>query len=456
MVAPVLCVWLLPVLAACGVATLDPTPTPAPATHTPVVAATPTPDTELFRDGGAAIIQRAFDRLLDEYIEPLDSSRILDGAWTLLAQRAAEESLDVPEKPGFSDDRIADFELFRTAYASIASQSTDPTQLRYAAIRGMTEALQDCHTFFLSPVANDTLVGQREGNGVVGIGVELAGVPPLVTEVITAGPADRAGVRVGDLLVAVDDVDISGGGPAAAFERINGAENTKVTITMERPDEPAPIDITITRENVNPPNIETRIIDETIGYLRVRNFVDGGIAVQLRQTLDAFETQGVTSWIIDMRGNPGGRLDTDAISLFVPDGVIVRDRNRAGELHEDLATGRVLTTIRPAVVLTNNRTGSVAEVFVAALKEYGVAYVVGANTNGCVGYTDVRELGDDSSLAVTTNVNLGPVTGEELAGVGVAPDELVGRTADDIAALLDPQLDAAVAHLQAVAGTTGQ
>ena len=451
---PALCLWLLPFIAACGVATVDPTPSAAPPTRTPVVAATPTPDTELLRDGGVVIIQRAYDRLLDEYIEPLDSSRILDGAWTLLTQRAAEESLDVPEKPGFTDDRAADFELFRTAYASIAAGSADPTQLRYAAMRGMTEALQDCHTYFLTPVASDTLIDQREGNGVIGIGVDLAGVPPLVTEVIMAGPADRAGVRVGDRIVAIDGTDVSDRGPAGAFELINGDENTSVTMTIERQDEPAPIDVTVTRERVNPPNIETNIVEGTIGYLRVRNFVDGGIAAPLRQTLDAFETQGLTSWIIDLRGNPGGRLDTDAISLFVPEGVIVRDRNRAGEIHEDLATGLALTTIRPTVLLANNRTGSVAEVFAAALQEYGVAYVVGANTNGCVGYTDVRELGDGSSLAVTTNVNLGPVSGQELAGIGVAPDELVGRTADDVAALLDPQLDAAVAHLHAVVETT--
>ncbi len=452
-IVPVLCLWLIPFVVACGVATAEPTPSAAPPTRTPVVAATPTPDTELLRDGGIVTIQRAYDRLLDEYIEPLDSSRILDGAWTLLTQRAAEESLEVPDKPGFADDRAADFELFRASYTAIAAQSADPTQLRYAAIRGMTEALQDCHTYFLSPVASDTLIDQREGNGVVGIGVELAGIPPLVTEVITAGPADRAGIRVGDVLVAVDGADISERGPASAFEFINGDENTRVTITLERPSEPAPFDVTVTRERVNPPNIETKIVENTIGYLRVRNFVDGGIAAPLRQTLDAFETQGVTSWIIDLRGNPGGRLDTDAISLFVREGVIVRDRDRAGAVHEDLASGLTLTTLRPTVVLTNNRTGSVAEVFAAALQEYGLAYVVGANTNGCVGYTDVRELGDGSSLAVTTNVNLGPVSGQELAGVGVAPDELVPRTAEDIAALLDPQLDAAVAHLHTVVDT---
>jgi C-terminal processing protease CtpA/Prc len=104
--------------------------------------------------------------------------------------------------------------------------------------------------------------------------------------------------------------------------------------------------------------------------------------------------------------------------------------------------------IRPTVLLTNNRTGSVAEMFAVALKEYGVAKTVGTNTNGCVGFTDVRELGDGSSLAVTTHVHLGPVSNSELNGVGVAPDVSVGRTENDIANARDPQLDAAVGLLQ--------
>jgi carboxyl-terminal processing protease len=318
----------------------------------------------------------------------------------------------------------------------------------------MTEALQECHTFFLSPVASDTLEGNRSGEGTVGIGVDLAGIPPLVTEVIAGGPAERAGVLVGDRIREVDGQDMADAGPAAALERLNGAEGTTVAVAVQRSGQDALIDFTITRERVDPPNIETQLLESGIGYVRLRNFVDAGVSAELRRTIDAFETQGVTSWIIDIRGNPGGRLDTDAISLFVASGVVVRDRNRAGEVHEELASGNVLPTIRPIVLLTNNRTGSVAEVFAAALKEYGVAYLVGVNTNGCVGYTDIQPLGDGSSLAVTTHVNLGPVSGEVLAGPGIAPDDTVERTSDDIAALLDPQLDAAIGHLQSVTGAT--
>ncbi len=445
---------LLPLFAACGVAIEDPTPSVEPPTATATVVPTPTPDDRLLDDGGVALIQRAYERLLDDYIEPLDPSRILDGAWTLLAVQAGQESIEPPVKPEFIDDRASDFELFRLAYIQLAEQSADPTQLRYASIRGMAQALQDCHTFFLSPVANNTLTDAREGKGTVGIGVDLAGVPARVTEVITAGPAERAGIKLGDTIVEIGGQDATSFGPASVFERVNGDEGTSVDLGVQREGEPAVIGVSVKRERVTPPNVESRIIDTTIGYVRVRNFVSDGIVVDLRRALDGFESQGIASWIIDLRGNPGGRLDIDAISLFVKSGVIVRDQNRAGELHEDAATGNALANLRPTVLLANGRTGSVAEVFAAALDEYEAAYVIGENTNGCVGYTDVQDLGDGTSLAVTTNVNLGPVSGALLNGIGVAPDELVRRTTDDIAALQDPQLDAAIAHLQMAVGAT--
>lgn len=436
------------VVAACGVAVDEGTPTPAPPTAAPSPSATP--DAAVLKEGGIAIVERAYDRLLDEYIEPVDPSRLLDGAWTVLTREAEKQGLTVPAKPAFSDDRVADFDLFRQAYSELQQEAPDAAILRHASIEGMAEALQDCHTFFLSPVASDTLEGAREGIGTVGIGVDLAGVPPLVTEVVSTGPAERAGVRVGDRLVSVDGQDVTGEGPAGALELLNGEEGTTVTVAVERGDPATTAEYEIARERVNPPNVEGRLIEGVVGYVRIRNFTDEGIAAGLRRTIDDFEIQGATAWVLDIRGNPGGRLDVGAISLFVPSGVIVRDQNRAGEIHEELASGLALSTLRPMVLLTNNRTGSVAEVFAAALKEYDVAYVVGENTNGCAGYTTIEELGDGSSLAVTTHVNLGPVSGAILAGPGVSPDETVRRTDDDIVAGVDPQLDAAVEHLRAI------
>lgn len=450
----------LPLAGCGGSAARTATPTAAPSAAATIAvtaaptppAATPTPDTELLlRDGGIAIIETAYNRLLDQYIDPVDPAALLAQAWAGVRQQAAAQGVAAPPTPSFAGDRVAAFAAFRQAYVA-AVPSLDARQARFGAIRTMAASLRDCHTFFLNPVASDTLVQTRQGNGSVGVGVELTGTPPLVTEVIAGGPAARAGVLVGDRVVAVGGTDTTALGPASTLDLINGDEGTSVALTLRRPGAAALLPLTITRERVIPRNIESRVIPVAavpggIGYVRIRNFVDSGISDDLRATLNALTQAGATKWIIDLRGNPGGRLDTDAISLFIKDGVIVRDRGRDRQPQQDRATGDVLPSVPPIAMLVNNRTGSVAEIFASTLQEYGKAIVVGQTTNGCVGFTDIEPLGDGSSLAVTTAVNLGPLSEKPLNGVGVIPDVPVDRTQADISAGLDPQLDAAVATL---------
>ncbi|HZP56401.1 MAG TPA: S41 family peptidase [Dehalococcoidia bacterium] len=438
---------------ACAKAVASPTQTPPPTvtaapTQPPAPTATATPDLGvLLQEGGIPILRAAYDRLLDEYIDALEPQPLLDAAWDGATQKAAAAGATVPARPQFIGDRDADFAAFRAAWLRLIDGLADPQPVRFAALSAMASSLHDCHTFFLNPVASDTILDTRAGKGSVGVGIELAGVPPIVTEVIPGGPADRAGVLLGDRIASVDGVDTSSSGPASAFDLINGNEGTTVHLQLRRAG--ALIDATMRRERVQPPNVSSRVVAPGIGYVRVRNFVDGGIASSLRDALLALDAQGAQKWIIDLRDNPGGRLDTDAISLFVREGVVVRDRGRDGKIEDRSASGETLPVQRPTVLLTDNRTGSVSEVFAAAMQEYHAAYIIGAKTNGCVGFTDIVPLGDGSSIAVTTHVNLGPVTNAPLNGVGVVPDQAVGRTAADIAAGRDPQLDAAVAHLQA-------
>ena len=157
-----------------------------------VVAASPTapvgtatPDPVLLRDGGVAIIQTAFVRLIDEYIDPLHRSRSCVAGVVGRAAGGGGEGLRFERRLSSTGDRAADFAAFRSAYVPLASSVQDAKQLRFAAIRTMAASLSDCHTFFLTPTSSDSLLGARNGNGSVGIGVELLDVPPAVTEVIS-------------------------------------------------------------------------------------------------------------------------------------------------------------------------------------------------------------------------------------------------------------------------------
>ena len=137
--------------------------------------------------------------------------------------------------------------------------------------------MQDRHTYFLNPIAADTLVGTRAGEGSVGIGVDLAGVPPLVTEVIEGGPAAAAGVLVGDRITAIDGTDASALGPAGAFDLINGHDGKPVNLVLRRPSSTTPIAVAAVRARVVPKNIASRVIEGHIGNERVRNLTDGGV-----------------------------------------------------------------------------------------------------------------------------------------------------------------------------------
>jgi carboxyl-terminal processing protease len=454
-----LCAALLAILsliaAACGADSGDPAPTATvtdvPATATPAgPTATPTPDLAvLLKDGGIAVVEAAYNRLLDEYIDPLDPATLMTEAWGGVQSEAQAQGVVAPGTPAIAGERTDAFAAFRGAWTPFVGAMEEKTAAKYraAAIRAMTTPLNDCHTFFLNPVASETLTDSRSGKGVVGIGIELIGSPPLVTEVITGGPAADAGITVGDRITAVDGTATQGKGPASTFDLINGDEGTSVSLQVQHPTGTTDT-LAITRERVTPPNVESRVIDGRLGYVRVRNFVDGGIAAQLKTALDSFEASNLSGWIVDLRGNPGGRLDTQAASLWIADGVVVRDRGRDGKSDTfEADPSFTLPNLRPTVVLANDRTGSVAEVFAASLQEYGKAFVIGGTTNGCVGFTDIQPLGDGSSLAVTTHVNQGPISLKELNGAGVTPDLAVARTEADIANLRDPQLDAAIAHL---------
>ena len=148
------------------------------------------------------------------------------------------------------------------------------------------------------------------------------------------------------------------------------------------------------RERVVPKNIESRMIDGHIGYARIRNFVDGGIAEALREALAALDAQGATSYIIDMRGNPGGRLDTPAISLFVKDGVVVRDRGprRASSRRSPRPATRCRRCRRRCCWRTTARArwrrSSRRRCRSTARRTSSAR-----TTNGCVGFTDVAAAG---------------------------------------------------------------
>ncbi|HWQ28783.1 MAG TPA: S41 family peptidase, partial [Dehalococcoidia bacterium] len=327
----------------------------------------------------------------------------------------------------------------------------DSARVRYAAIDRMAASLHDCHTYFLKPVLAQVQDETRHGTRGVGVGVEvLAATPNVITEVYRGSPADRAGVRAGDRVLSVDGVDLSTATRDVVVGALRGPEGSEVTLVVRRPATGETLTFRLRRALVVPANVERELLPGGIGDVRVRAFVAGGVHDDVRKALEALDRQGARAWILDLRDNYGGELDVGLPGLFIPSGPLVRVNYREGGETWN-ADGSALPFRKPMALLVNGLTGSVSEAIAAALDEYDVAYLIGEPTFGCAGFTVETPLGDGSTLAVTSGVNVGPVSGRSLEG-GVQPDEYVARTFDDLAAGRDPQLDRALAYLRSVAG----
>lgn len=443
--------------AACASAAAPPTPTAEPtiaptATPSPVPG-TPTPDPALLAHGGVGIIEKAFRLIVDGYIRPVDPGALLGAAWSGASDAAGAAGATVPPGPTLPADPDGAWAAFRDAYVALmdANPNLDAAAVRYAAIDRMAASLQDCHTYFLKPVLAQVQDETRHGTRGVGVGVEvLAATPNVITEVYRGSPADRAGVRAGDRVLAVDGVDLSTATRDVVVGALRGPEGSEVTLVVRRPGTGETLTFRLRRALVVPANVEHELLPGGIGYVRVRAFVAGGVHDDVRQALLALDRQGARAWILDLRDNYGGELDVGLPSLFISSGPVVRVSYREGGETWN-ADGSVLPFRKPMVLLVNGLTGSVSEAIAAALDEYDVAYLIGEPTFGCAGFTVETPLGDGTTLAVTSGVNVGPVSGASLEG-GVQPDEYVARTFDDLAAGRDPQLDRALAYLRSIAG----
>jgi carboxyl-terminal processing protease len=195
--------------------------------------------------------------------------------------------------------------------------------------------------------------------------------------------------------------------------------------------------------------VEARLLPGKIGYIQIYGFPEN-TAAQVKAGLDALDRQGAVAWIVDLRDNGGGSLDavTQVTSMFVPKSTLLYylyDAN--GQRTDYVADGSIRSKVPPTVVLTNDGTGSGAEIFAAVLREQGRARVVGEKTAGCVGTGQLYPLPSGGGIQVAV-AQLLTGHGGVLNRIGVTPDINATMTLQDLTAGHDPQLDRAVQAIQ--------
>jgi len=311
----------------------------------------------------------------------------------------------------------------------------------------------DEYSAFLTNGQLDDLYAQIEGN-FVGLGVELKSADDglLVVHVIPSSPAERAGIRAGDHLVAVGGRPIGGMNVDEAAQLLQGPEGSLVTLAILRAPAPARA-VTVRREHVEVPSVEgVRMLDQAggVGYLKISSF-QKTTAADLEAALRRLDVSGMRSLVLDLRGNPGGLLSAavDAADLFLERGLVVATRGRSPEEDFNYSASRPGTWRMPLVVLIDGESASSSEIFAGAMRDHARATIVGARSYGKGSIQGIFPLEVAGvGLRLTTAKFFSP-KGLPYSRVGVEPDLKVQSAARPVDGVLVPQagdafLDAAL------------
>lgn len=324
------------------------------------------------------------------------------------------------------------------------------TQIIDGMKHGLATATNDPYTVYFTP-AEAKNFNQKLNNSFSGIGAQLGADSNGTIEVIAPIadlPADKAGVKPGDLIVDIDGVSTSGMSVDTAVSKIRGPKGTTVVLQIVR-NKSEPLTFKIVRDNITLPSVKTKILDGNIGYVQISTFADDTTSL-MQKAADQFKAQNVSGVIVDLRENPGGLLDAavNVSSLWLSPGQLILQEKRGTEVVQSYQAlgGDVLHGI-PTVILIDGGSASASEITTGALHDNNQAYVIGEKSYGKGVVQQLINFTDGSQLKVTVASWYRP-NGQNINKKGITPDKTVTISAADVSAGNDPQLTAAETYLK--------
>lgn len=347
------------------------------------------------------------------------------GVWAAPYVRA--QVLPAPAPPADLDQQFAPFwqawNLVEQHF--VYRGAIDRQKMTYGAIQGMLSSLDDeGHTRFLSPaelkLEESNLKGQFEG---IGAEVTTRNGRPTIVAPIEGSPADRAGLRAGDVVVRVDGADVSDLTLTELVSRIRGPKGSAVRLDVIHPGQSAVSQLAIVREEIKVQMVTWAMIPgTTVAHVRISQFGSRADS-ELRQALGEARGAGATGLVLDVRNNPGGLLDqaVAVASEFQDHGIVLWEEDREGRRKSfQVRRGGVAVDL-PMVVLANEGSASAAEIFAGAMQDNGRAVVVGATTFGTGTVLSSFPLDDGSAVLLGTAQWLTP-SGRAIRKQGIRPD----------------------------------
>jgi carboxyl-terminal processing protease len=348
------------------------------------------------------------------------------------------------------------WEAWNIVHEKYVDQPIDNVALMRGAIRGMMDALGDKQTFYMDPVDYETqtasLSGSYEG---IGAYVDLDGEFLTIISPIEGSPAEAVGLKPGDAIIAIDDVEMKGFTPEEVRQKVLGPAGTKVKLTIAREGESDPLVFLVTRARIVVPSVTGEMLENDIAYIDINTFGNNTTS-ELDTALKTVLAQNPRGVILDLRNNPGGYLHTavEVSSEFIRNGVILYEQYGDGKRDSFSTHGNGRATDLPIVVLINEGSASASEILAGALQDYGRATLVGVQSYGKGSVQQWVPLSNNEGAARVTIAKWLTPNERAIDGIGLTPDINIHLTEADFEAGLDPQLDAALQTILAILNNT--
>ena len=335
----------------------------------------------------------------------------------------AEDTADTVVLP------VEDLKVFAEIFGKIKSdyvEDISDSQLLNDAIKGMLGGL-DPHTVYLDPESYREMNIDTHGEfGGLGLEVTLEDGVIKVVAPIDGTPADKAGLKAGDLIISLDGIKVEGQSLDEAVSLMRGEPGSEIVLTIVRKDRPQSFDVTLERAIIHIESVRGQLIDEGFGYVRVSQFqIDTAGSLRRELVRLASEADGaLQGLILDLRDNPGGVLDgaVEVSDTFLRNGLIVSTRGRIADSKVTFsATPKDYLGGAPLVVLVNSGSASASEIVAGALQDHGRALILGTRTFGKGSVQTILPMHNGAALKITTARYYTP-NDRSIQATGITPD----------------------------------
>jgi len=329
-------------------------------------------------------------------------------------------------------------------------QPVDDVELIRGSINGLMNSLDDPYTAYMDPdeyeIQSNSLQGEYTG---IGAWVDTTGEYLTIMSPMPDSPAEEAGLEPGDQIVGIDGEDVTSLDPVEVLQLVLGPAGTKVELTVQREGSDELLQFSIGRAVIPVPSVESEILDDETGYLRLYTF-GSSTSEEAREAVNNFLDEGVEGLILDLRNNTGGYVDAaiDTASIFIEEGTIMIEEWGDGTRNEYNATGEVLIPEMPMVVIVNGGSASASEIVAGALQDYGRAELVGTQTFGKGLIQNWIPLVDENGAVRITTARWLTPDGRQIQGDGLTPDVIIELSDEDITNGDDIQLERAKSILE--------